>query len=133
MRTGRPSRYEPEFARQARTYCRLGADIADLANSFSVSVATLYRWQHRHRDFALACVIGMAEAEGIAAPGLYRRAVGYEYRAERCYRANTDRPIAADRSRRVLADPKAAFRWLRNRRPETWGNQAHRPKPLLPE
>ena len=120
MRTGRPSRYKPAFVQQARLLGRLGADTADLARFFSVSLATLYRWQARYPDFGLAFAMGRARGAGLEKPGMFRRATGYAFSARRDYRTRAGEPIAADFTVRVPADPKVALRWLRNRQPETW-------------
>lgn len=120
MKKGRPTRYKPEFARMARSLCSHGIDNIGLAEAFSVSVATLYRWQDRYPEFGLAVAMGRGDHAGLKEPSLYKRAIGYTYRAERVYRANTPKPVAADHDHRVLADPKVAFRWLRNRCPEEW-------------
>lgn len=120
MKRGRPTRYQPAFARQARLLCRLGTDNADLANIFSVSNATLYRWLDRYPEFGLAVAMGRGEHAGLEKPGMYKRATGYSFRAERIYRANSADPVAADYNHRVHADAKVALRWLRNRCPETW-------------
>ena len=120
MRTGRPSRYDPAFVKQARLLGRLGADTLDLARFFSVSLATLYRWLDRYPDFGLAFAMGRAQGEGLEKPGMFRRATGYSFSATRAYRRRSGETIAADVTVRVLADGKVALRWLRNRRPETW-------------
>ena len=120
MKRGRPTRYQPAFARQARLLCRLGTDNADLAKVFSVSEATLYRWLDRYPEFGLAVAMGRGEHAGLEKPGMYKRATGYSFRAERIYRANSADPVAADYDYRVHADAKVALRWLRNRQPETW-------------
>ena len=120
MRTGRPSRYDPAFANQARLLGRLGADSVDLARCFSVSLATLYRWLDRYPDFGLAVAMGRAEGAGLEKPGMFKRATGYQFSAQREYRLRSGDTVAADFIVRVHADAKVALRWLRNRRPETW-------------
>lgn len=120
MRTGRPSRYDPAFARQAHLLGRLGADAVDLARFFSVSLATLYRWLERYPDFGIAFAMGRAQGAGLEKPAMFRRAIGYSFSARREYRLRSGERVAADVTVRVLADGKVALRWLRNRRPETW-------------
>lgn len=101
--------------------CRLGCSYADLADSFSISQATLYRWLERHADFAAAVAMGSAQAASPFRPSLYKRATGYEYMAERIYLPRKDgTPVVAHYRRRVHADARAALRWLRVRRPEEW-------------
>ena len=120
MKKGRPTRYKPEFARMARSLCSHGIDNIGLAEAFSVSVATLYRWLDRYPKFGLAVAMGRGDHAGLKEPSLYKRAIGYAYRAERVYRANTPDPVAVDCDQHVLADPTAALRWLRNRCPGEW-------------
>jgi transposase-like protein len=111
----RPSRYQPDFARQARGLCRLGADNAGLARYFSVSPATLYRWLNAHPAFAASVAAGRAEAADPRVPTRYERATGYACRTARVFapRGPGD-PVIAYYTRRIPADPKAALRWLRN-------------------
>src|SRR4051812_16743 len=116
----RPSHYQPEFARQAHLFCRLGADNADLAGIFSVSLATLYRWLNQYPEFAGAVAAGKAFSESPVQPSLYRRAIGGDYRTARVFKLRGREPVTAYYNRRVLAEPRAAIRWLHNRRPETW-------------
>ena len=107
MKPGRPTRYRPSFAEEARTACARGACDKGLARRFSVNVATIYRWRHRHPAFAEAMATGKRDADDRVEQALYQRAVGFEYRHD-------------PRRHRVLADPRAALQWLRIRRPEQW-------------
>lgn len=120
MKKGRPTGYKPEFARQARIYCRLGAETRDLASFFSVSTATLYRWLDRYPDFGLAVALGQADHAGSTKPGMFKRGTGYIFRAERVFRVNSATPLAADYDYRVPADAGVALRWLRIRQPDKW-------------
>lgn len=120
MPRGRPTRYDPAFARRARLLCRLGSTNADLARLLLVSVPTLYRWLDRYPEFGLAVAMGRGDYEGSVEPGMFKRATGYEYRAEKIFERNSARPLTADYTCRQLADPRVAFRWLRNRQPEKW-------------
>ena len=129
MKRGRPTRYDPAFARQARLLCRLGADNAGLAEVFSVSVATLYRWLDRYPEFGLAVAMGRGDHAGLVEANMFRRAVGYDYLAERVFGRNSATPRHADYRRHILADPKVALRWLRNRRPEEWRPEPKRARP----
>ena len=120
MKRGRPTRYKPEFARRARSYCRLGAETRDLAEFFSVSTATLYRWLDRYPEFGLAVAMGQGERAGLLPPSMFKRATGYICRAERVFRPNSPNPQAADYNYRVPGDAAVALRWLRIRQPDTW-------------
>jgi transposase-like protein len=120
MKRGRPTRYRPEFARRARSYCRLGAEIQDLAGFFSVSTATLYRWLDRYPEFGLAVAMGQGERAGLLPPSMFKRATGYIYRAERIFRPNSSNPQAADYDYPVHSNVAVALRWLRIRQPDKW-------------
>ena len=120
MKRGRPTRYKPEFARRARSYCRLGAETRDLAEFFSVSTATLYRWLDRYPEFGLAVAMGQGERAGLLPPSMFKRATGYICRAERVFRPNSPNPQTADYNYRVLGDAAVALRWLRIRQPDKW-------------
>lgn len=48
---GRPTKYKPEYAEQARKYCLLGATDAELAESFDVAEATINNWKLAHPKF----------------------------------------------------------------------------------
>lgn len=116
----RPSRYRPEFARQARGLCRLGASHHDLVEAFSVSLATLYRWLDRYGDFAAGVAAGRAQAADLSRRSRYQRAIGCEYHAERVFHFRGRALVVARYRKRILADPKAALCWLRARRPDEW-------------
>jgi len=126
MKRGRPTRYDPAFARQARLLCRLGTDNAGLAKVFSVSVATLYRWLDRYPEFGLAVAMGRGDHAGLVEPSMFKRATGYNYLAEHVFDRNSPRPVHVDCRHQVLADPKVALRWLSNRRPEEWRPKVRR-------
>lgn len=119
----RPTLYRAEYAGKALALCRLGVDKSLLARFFAVSTATLYHWLLAHPDFAAVVEAGAAEATSPIKPTLFQRATGYQMRVARVFvpRRRGAAPVVGYYTRRVLADPKVAFRWLRNRRPEEWG------------
>ena len=83
---GRPSKYHPEYAEQARKICRLGAVNAELADFFGVDVVTIHRWSRAHPEFSRALRIGKDEADEPVVGALFKRAVGFDYTAERFIR-----------------------------------------------
>ena len=48
---GRPSLYDPDYARQAKKLAELGATDQEIADFFEVDVRTIYRWKHDHDEF----------------------------------------------------------------------------------
>ena len=59
---GRPTKYRPEFAKQARKLCKLGATNQDLADFFEVDISTIWHWQTNHKPFFSALNLGKSEA-----------------------------------------------------------------------
>lgn len=117
----RPTLYRPTFVHRVRCAARLGMDNADLADVFSVSLATLYRWLNRYQDFAAAMAAGRAEAANPTVPLRYQRAVGYKRTVERVFTPRgAGEPVTVRYKRCILADTGVALRWLRNRQPESW-------------
>lgn len=49
--TGRPSKYKPEYAKEAAKLCALGATDAQLADFFEVSLAELAKWAFEREEF----------------------------------------------------------------------------------
>lgn len=79
---GRPTKYRPEFAEQARKLCLLGLTDTGLADFFGVDEATIHRWKHAHTDFCQAIQAGKMVADAEVADSLYRSAVGGHYVTE---------------------------------------------------
>lgn len=96
---GRPSKYLPAYAKQARALCLLGATNPELARSFEVGVSTLNRWIVEFPLFRDAIKQGREVADALVADALYRRALG---------------------TKKIPPDTAAAFIWLKNRRPDKW-------------
>jgi len=132
MTKGRPTRYRPEYADQARQAYELGACDEDIARFFKIDISTFYRWRHRHAEFAAACVTGREHADSRVVMSLYQRAIGYDYTAERAFMFSTwTDPVIARFSRRKHADPRAALQWLRIRQPEEWRESGDAAKEAL--
>lgn len=94
MAGGRPTKYEAEFAEQARKLSLLGATDEELADFFDVNVATLNRWKKSHPEFCASIKEGKRVADAEVAHSLYQRALN--------------------------GDTTAAIFWLKNRRKQNW-------------
>ena len=55
--------YRPDCARQARRLCLLGADPADIADFFEISIETYQDWHRHYPDFAEAIATGRRLAD----------------------------------------------------------------------
>lgn len=116
------TKYLPEYSHVALEACsNLGADIADLAKMFRVSLPTVYNWMNRYPEFHDAVKRGRDryDSEKVES-SLLRRAVGYdiEIREERLTREGEVVPLR--RTMHVPADVGAAEFWLVNRNRSRW-------------
>ena len=116
---GRPSRYNEEFAGQARKLCRLGATDKELADFFGVDVATVNRWKHQHAEFCDALKDGKAAAAAEVADRLYQRALGFSH-ADTKILQHDGVPVIVPTVKHYPPDTVACIFWLKNRRPDLW-------------
>ena len=121
MAGGRPSKYTEEYAVQATKLCELGATDKDLADFFSVSLPTIWRWQSAHPEFCSALKVGKSAADDRVERSLYHKANGYSFKATKIFMpANASAPVYAPYIEHIPPDTTACIFWLKNRRPEQW-------------
>ncbi|MBI2740902.1 MAG: hypothetical protein HYX38_30760 [Rhodospirillales bacterium] len=120
---GRPTLYEPEMCEQAHNYCLLGATNDELAAFFHVSPSTIDRWIAGRADFGDAVRQGRVVADARVARSLYDRAVGYDREIERAVVLDGKLKFLTSTVHYPPNVPACIF-WLRNRRPDTWGDRA---------
>lgn len=121
MPAGRPSAYEPEFAKQAEKLCALGATDQELADFFEIDVRTVYRWKHDHDEFCQALKGGKEIADERVERSLYQRAIGYEQEEVKIFMpGGADEPVYAPFRAKIAPDTTAAIFWLKNRRSGEW-------------
>jgi hypothetical protein len=130
--TGRPSKYQPEYAEQAKKLCRLGATDADLAEFFGVSVRTIANWKDEFSDFLQALKDGKTASDAKVANSLYHRARGYRWQEQQAIKVKEieyangkkareiERVELVDVERTVPPDTTACIFWLKNRRSADW-------------
>lgn len=124
MSRGRPPKYSPEYAEEARRACEAGATDVELADLFSVDVRTISRWRHQHPEFCQAMVLGKNLADDRVERALYQRAVGYEKQVEKAqYDRDRGEWVRTTITEQVEPNVAAAEIWLRNRRPGKWRDQ----------
>jgi hypothetical protein len=121
---GKPSGvkvYKPEFVPNVERLGRLGATLEQMADFFGVTRAAIQKWMRRYPDFAAALNQGRLWADTQVTESLYRRAMGYDYEAERVVvPVNGAAPVHTKFKVHVPAHPTACIFWLRNRRPDLW-------------
>lgn len=121
---GRPTAYNPGFARQAAKLCELGATDDELADFFGVHRATIYRWKHEHDDFCDAVKTGKDVADERVERSLYQKATGYNVTEEQAVKVKVDQHKEAvevvEVEKHIPSDTTAAIFWLKNRRKDDW-------------
>ena len=121
MPAGRPTKYRPEFAEQAKKLCKLGATDLDLAEFFDVTDRTIYRWSQAHHEFCQSLKAGKDEADDRVERSLYMKAVGFEREEVKIFMpAGALEPVYAPFTAYHAPDTTAALFWLKNRRPGEW-------------
>jgi hypothetical protein len=121
---GRPSKYQPEFADQARKLCLLGATDAELADFFEVCEATINNWKSEHVGFLESIRAGKVKADAEVADSLFRRATGEEIQLEKVVKRDDGSFEAIRYKSYVPGDPTAAYKWLLNRRRQNWSDKS---------
>lgn len=115
----RPSKFKPEFIKQAEKLCRLGATDIELADFLEVDVRTLYRWKAENDKFCQALKAGKELADERVERSLFARANGYEH--DEVDIRVVDKSIVQTPIRKYYPpDTTAAIFWLKNRRPDDW-------------
>lgn len=118
-RVGRPSTYKPEFAKQAKKLCQLGATDMELADYFGIPRTQLYRWRNAYPEFARATKIGKRVADDLVERSLYQRAVGYSHEAEKIMQ-HQGKAVRVKYVEHYPPDTVACLAWLNNRKPKAW-------------
>lgn len=116
---GRPTKYKPEYVKQAEKLCKLGATDMEVADFFEVNVATLNRWKAEHQEFCASLKIGKVTADDRVERSLFARATGYEH-DEVDIRVIGQEIVQTPIRKHYAPDTTAAIFWLKNRRPAEW-------------
>lgn len=116
---GRPSKYKPEYAEQAKKLCMLGHTDKELAAFFEVSEQTLNAWKQAYPEFleSLKCGKDLVDAE--VAAKLFHRATGYEH-PEDDIRVVNGQIVITPTIKHYPPDTTAAIFWLKNRQRDKW-------------
>lgn len=103
-KTGRPTKYTIEHARQAENYALIGFDDVRMADAFDVSVATITKWKTQHPEFSAAIKAGKDVADGNVAISMYKMATGFVGPDGKYYPPN----------------PASQIFWMKNRQKLNW-------------
>lgn len=116
---GRPSKYKPEFAKQAYKLCLLGATDKGLANFFEVTESTLNLWKQEYPEFSESLKAGKEEADAVVASSLFQRATGYSH-PDTDIKIYKGKIVTTKLTKHYPPDSTAAIFWLKNRNPGKW-------------
>ena len=116
---GRPSSYKPEYAKQAKKLCELGATDNDLADFFEVNECTINRWKIQFPDFCKSLKIGKDANDDRVEMSLYRKATGYSFESEEI-KVIDDKVVRVPVIKHVPPDTTAMIFWLKNRKRFDW-------------
>jgi hypothetical protein len=116
---GRPTKYDPLYAHQARKLCELGAINSELADFFCVAPRTIANWLIAHPDFNEAIRVGKAVVDDRVHRSLYELAVGHSVDTVQIDVAN-GRIFKTPLVVHIPPSVAAAKFWLCNRRPKEW-------------
>lgn len=119
MPGGRPSKYKPEFAEQARKLCRLGAIEKDLAEFFNVAETTIDNWKINHPEFLGALKNGKGFSDDRVERSLYERATGYTCPETKVLIVK-GKVEKVEMFKHYPPDTTAMIFWLKNRKKEQW-------------
>ena len=121
---GRPSKYKPEYAEQARKLCLLGYTDAELAAFFEVNTDTVNEWKVVHLEFSVSICKGKVIADADIAESLYHRAKGYSHVEDDirtlAVGGGQSEIVITPTVKHYPPDTTAASLWLRNRQGGKW-------------
>lgn len=116
---GRPTKYKPEYAKQAKKLCLLGATDKDLADFFNVDEATINRWKKSKPVFCKSLKGAKEKADARVVRSLYQRAIGYDH-IDTHFASYEGEIISKEYMKHFIPDVTAQIFWLKNRQPEKW-------------
>lgn len=119
MPPGRPTKYKPEYCKQAAKLCALGAIDKDLAEFFDTTEQTINAWKKEYPEFLEAIKTAKEELDQKVERSLFQRATGYEHPAVKIMQYEGT-PVKVDYTERYPPDTVAGIFWLKNRQPDRW-------------
>lgn len=120
---GRPSKYKPEYAKQAAKLCKLGATDKELADFFDVTINTIDNWKVAHAEFLGAITDAKEVFDNRVERSLYQKAVGYTYDAVKIMQYE-GQVIEVPYREHVPPDTASMIFWLKNRQKDKWRDRS---------
>jgi hypothetical protein len=128
---GRPTKYKPEYVKQAYKLCLLGATDKELADFFEVHEDTINEWKKIHEDFSVSVREGKKSADMEVVSALFdstkdrRVAEQQAIKVKKVYwkdgKRHEDEGVEVVEVEKVIpSDFRSQQFWLKNRQPEKW-------------
>ena len=118
---GRPTSYQPRYAKIAEILCGQGATDSVLADAFGVSIMQTQRWQSMYPEFGAAVRKGKSEVyDPRIERALAQRALGYSIDCEEVKVTKDGDLIRYQVRKHFPPDVTAMIFWLKNRQPARW-------------
>lgn len=121
---GRPSKYKPEYAKQAYKLCQLGATDKQLGQFFGVSEVTINAWKKKYPEFLKSLKESKDLVDSKVERSLFERATGYEFREDKVI-GTGENERKETFIKRYPPDSVACIFWLKNRQPTKWKDKQH--------
>jgi transposase-like protein len=116
---GRPAIYNNRIPGIIKSLRERGATEHEIAEALDISPRTLRDWKASHIEVCAALDVGNEAMIRVARRGLFERAAGYTYEAEKVFQFQ-GQIIRAKTTEHVPPDPTAALRILERLDPEQW-------------
>lgn len=125
------SKFHPPWA---RSLCRRGLTLPEIAAEFGIARSTLCAWKKRYPEFSEAMEAGKGTADAQVENSLFQKSLGYNAAVKKTFKLRTVRYNEETGKKieereelvegvdevHVAADTTAMIFWLKNRCPDTW-------------
>lgn len=118
-KTGRPTKYKPEFENQALILAEKGFTDVEIADVFGVKEQTITNWKKKYPQFFASLKKGKELADQKVVQSLYQRALGYSH-PEVHITAFQGCVTKTNIIKHYAPDVTACIFWLKNRDKENW-------------
>jgi hypothetical protein len=121
-KTGRPSAYQPSYARIAKFMCERGATDKEIAKCLGHSESTINKWKHDYPEFSESLKKNKEYFDNKVEMALAERATGYSHTDTKIFMYDGE-VIAEDYTKHYPPDVTACIYWLNNRKSKEWASR----------
>jgi len=126
QKRGRKSLFRPEYhIRIAEVAAKYGATDEEIAEDFGIALSNFKKWRVKFPELEAALKENKAAADARMERSLYRRGIGYSYRAEKVVVESLgnnggSEARVVEYTETMPPDPTSMIFWLKNRAPDRW-------------